>query len=266
MSSEDASHELAQLRHVLYLEGVSAVVRQLRADDLTDALMLACCLGPEAEEIVRRLVAEGGNTTGLLHKERSPQMVQLLVELGAELEEQNELGHTPLISAAFNGFAQSVRTLLELGADVNATSPEGVTALHSSVYPPNLEIVRTLLAAGAFHSPRDGTGATPLHCAMDEASPAIVLELLEAGADPQVRDDEGATPLEYLLASYECRGSDIGPKGMLLLRFGADCATPFSDGRIASAVARSREDLRGVPSFSTLINELERRSSAGNSQ
>jgi len=50
-------------------------------------------------------------------------------DLGASLNERDEHGMTPLLSAVMIGSVDRVRTLLEQGADPNCTASDGTTAL-----------------------------------------------------------------------------------------------------------------------------------------
>lgn len=63
------------------------------------ALMLACCGGHE-------------------------DIVKLLIDSGADLELQNESGHTPLMEAASGGHVEVAKILLENGAGINTHSDE----------------------------------------------------------------------------------------------------------------------------------------------
>jgi ankyrin repeat protein len=64
--------------------------------------------------------------------------VKLLCERGANLEEPNDEGYTPLMEASREGHMEVVEFLLDKGADVNAKIEEGV------------ETSLTLAASGGF--------------------------------------------------------------------------------------------------------------------
>ncbi len=59
----------------------------------------------------------------------SIRMVQLLIELGADVDVQSTGGYTPLMVAAGRGKTDIVKELLEAGANVNIKSKNGETAL-----------------------------------------------------------------------------------------------------------------------------------------
>jgi len=55
--------------------------------------------------------------------------IELLVELGADLESRTEGMVTPLHVAAINGRVQAVQALADAGCDLNAENEFGKTAL-----------------------------------------------------------------------------------------------------------------------------------------
>src|SRR6266566_9930492 len=65
------------------------------------------------------------------------------------------------------------RQLLEAGADVNDTDAEGRTPLHVAVIEKRIELVPLLLEKGANVSARTPSGDTPLHLAGRHGRPKI---------------------------------------------------------------------------------------------
>ena len=62
--------------------------------------------------------------------------VRFLLDLGANVNERNEYGDSPLLAAAINGKVGVVRVLMDAGADAYAEHPEvrwGFTALVAAV-------------------------------------------------------------------------------------------------------------------------------------
>src|SRR3546814_2567226 len=56
-------------------------------------------------------------------------IVALLLEHGARVDEENRDGRTPLMTAAIKGHLPAVRTLIDAGADVTRSDYTGRTAL-----------------------------------------------------------------------------------------------------------------------------------------
>jgi len=78
------------------------------------------------------------------------EVVEILLHAGANVEDHNENGHTPLMEAASAGYVNVAKVLLENGAGINTHSNEfKESALTLACYKGHLEMVRFLLAAGA---------------------------------------------------------------------------------------------------------------------
>lgn len=78
------------------------------------------------------------------------EVVKFLLEHGANVEDHNENGHTPLMEAASAGHVGLAKILLEHGAGINTHSNEfKESALTLACYKGHLDMVRFLLEAGA---------------------------------------------------------------------------------------------------------------------
>lgn len=80
---------------------------------------------------------------------------------------------TLLMAAAFNGRQEMVQWLLDQGADVAATNVEGSTALHLAAFLCWQETVELLLLHGADPSRKNLLGLTPLDQVADDWSPDL---------------------------------------------------------------------------------------------
>ncbi|MBX7221960.1 MAG: ankyrin repeat domain-containing protein [Blastocatellia bacterium] len=106
----------------------------------------------------------------LIQNLRSPDalpLVEFLLQAGAEVNDLNHFGQTPLMYLAEHrhpGHLEIVKKLLSAGADVNLSGPEGKTALMYAAdgtlsFPGDrLELVKVLLAAGAKADVLDRAG------------------------------------------------------------------------------------------------------------
>lgn len=80
---------------------------------------------------------------------RHPEVVDVLLEAGADPNVRQALGWTPLLGAAHNGDAASVRSLLAAGADPRAINDEGRSVLELAVERDDastIEAIRATLA------------------------------------------------------------------------------------------------------------------------
>lgn len=108
-------------------------------------------------------------------------------------------GVPALLHATDTGNLELVNLLLQAGADLEARDNIGWTALMAAIAVGSEELVRRLLAAGANpnHVAREDT---PLTTAVTDAPSVIVKQLLDHDADPDLRRPDGWTPL--MLAAF----------------------------------------------------------------
>lgn len=94
-------------------------------------------------------------------------MVRVLIEAGAEINASDERGWTALMKAAYNaeqdrGFADVVQALIDAGANVEAPIGYGIRPLMLAAGYGETAVVETLLRAGADVMARNDGGLTAL--------------------------------------------------------------------------------------------------------
>jgi ankyrin repeat protein len=111
-------------------------------------------------------------------------LLRLVLKHGANVNEAEEQGVTPLMTACVLGNDDAAEVLIKAGANVTAVDGYGKTALHQAAVACAPKIIETLIAKGASLSAEDKEGATPLQMAESANYPGRekVLELLK-GAD-----------------------------------------------------------------------------------
>jgi ankyrin repeat protein len=197
-------------------------------------------------DAVKLLLDAGANPVGqdefgfapLLIASKDLELVNLLLEAGADPNSDLVGGATVLHFAARQGNVPLVQRLLAIGMDVDlpeSYTADGYTALYRAVEEQHEEAVRTLLDHGAnpnkilkdswtciLYAVKIGhykilqmmvgrgadlrvtcqpEGWTALHIACREGHRLIVRLLLEAGSDVNARDASGATPLQLATAA-----------------------------------------------------------------
>jgi ankyrin repeat protein len=92
-------------------------------------------------------------------------IVKTFIEAGADINAGNadDLGYTPLMEAINDDRAEMVQFLLDNGADVNATDTIGGTALFRACVSARPELLKLLLKAGAAVDANNNEGSTALH-------------------------------------------------------------------------------------------------------
>lgn len=143
------------------------------------------------------------------------ELVELLLDHGADPNDRNDRRETALMHVAYQGtiverrlvdaYLKVMKMLLDAGADINAKDKSGSTALMFSLFPedtfgkyPNVEIIKALLAAGADVNIADKSGMTALHLVCGYQRDDLAMYLLRKGADPALTDKAGRTPWALL--------------------------------------------------------------------
>jgi len=115
-------------------------------------------------------------------------LVQALIEAGANVTLTNQFGTSALTEAAIVGSAPVIDALLEAGADPNARNPEGETPLMAVARGGNVEAARRLLDAGAeINAREDWGGQSALMWAAAQRQADMVGFLASRGADLDAR-------------------------------------------------------------------------------
>lgn len=93
--------------------------------------------------------------------------------------------------------AEIMQILIDAGADLEARDAHGATALISAAFNQNADITASLITAGANVAAENDNGATALHFAALNNGPAVLTQLMNAGADIYSTDSNGKTAFDY---------------------------------------------------------------------
>ena len=203
-------------------------------DDLYTPLHTACSAtgdgGQSSSSSAASSISNGdGNNNGKSNaNDNSPgpvspgnlEVLNLLLEKGADVNACNKWRETPLLIAANNGHVEAVKALLKSGADPSLCSEAGWSALTFAAHKGYSDIVRLLLVAQAPVNCRVTEDlSTPLHKACAGSKPghlSAVTQLLGGNADVHALNKWRETPL--LTAANHGQDKAVGE----LLRYGAD--------------------------------------------
>ncbi|SCO16926.1 related to ankyrin [Fusarium fujikuroi] len=125
------------------------------------------------------------------------QVIQLLLQSGADVNAIDELGHTPLYMASYYGFTDTVEILIKNGAYIDIKSASGETPLHCGSRQGHFAATQLLLQNGADMGSKDNCGRTPLHHACRSGN-LEVFKLIIGSSQTQTlneADHWGSTPL-----------------------------------------------------------------------
>ena len=165
----------------------------------------------------------------------APDMVDLLVDAGADLDATNDYGIAPLALACDNGSGAMVTRLLEAGADPDLPRSTGETPLMTCARTGALGAVTALLATGVdVNAAESWHGQTALMWAVGERHTAVARALVDRGADIHARSSAGYTAL--LIAAR----ADEPELARLLIAAGADVNDAAPDGLTPLLVATVR--------------------------
>jgi len=146
-------------------------------------------------------IIPGGLSRTSLHfasAEGNVEVVQSLLDKGADVNERNAEHESALYVASDEGKLEVVKLLIKYGAEVDLPNKFGFTPLHAASHLGHRDIAELLLDHGANIDTQDQELLSPLHAASWNGEPEIVRLLLERGADIHIRDIERRTP--YALA------------------------------------------------------------------
>ena len=177
----------------------------------------------------------GLNTAAAIGDAAAIRDIKGMLDEGRDVNEKDPSvdGATALIIASFTGHLNVVQLLLDEGAEVDAKGNDGRAALFAAFQNGHLEVVQALLAKGADIDAQMNNGATALIVASQNGHLEVVQALLAKGADVNVKMSDGRTAL--ILASYAGHLKVV----QALLTKGADVNAKANNGWTALDAARS---------------------------
>lgn len=123
------------------------------------------------------------------------------------INQKDDYGFTVLHGLAAEENYEIFQFLIDNGANVNEKNDSGITPLHLSAWP---EVVELLVKNGADLEAKSNTGDTPLISLSAEQESEDVMEaLLKAGADVNARNNSGKSALDIASRREESRKISI---------------------------------------------------------
>ena len=177
------------------LEGKDMVVSPLHFACQTNSTQILDTLlnnGADIDEVIMC----GGSPLCFAALLGKTEMVRYLLCRGARIGLAGPDGYNDLHGAARKGHSEICKVLVEHGADINCQHPiTWDSALSYAAAGGHHKTLLTLLSLGANINNRAWTGFTPVAVACQNSHLANVVSLLQAGADTNLPDVQGAPPI-----------------------------------------------------------------------
>jgi ankyrin repeat protein len=171
-----------------------------------------------------------------------------LISKGADVNQADGKGFTPLMAALGRKTTDVAELLIAKGANVNAHSPQGYSPLMVAVFLGHPEMVKLLLDHGAGLNDKEKSGHNATHFAAAATMPgapvgveenpatpasrlAVLKLLLEKGGDPRVAASDGDPLLVEICPEVPIETIE------LLLDHGDDVNAKSAEGRTALMAA-----------------------------
>lgn len=182
---------------------VKQIIPELNDGKTTLGIALLIASKNGQEEIVDELLNAGADinyedfagTTALIvaSKEGHAEVVQKLLQSGADITQEDYEKRTAWWFAIMSGNARTVKAFLDTKQLETQKKEAGLTAASLKGYE---NIVKILLDDGVNINTPTLDGWTPLSVACEENKIEIVEILIQAGADVNVKGENGKTPLQ----------------------------------------------------------------------
>ena len=139
------------------------------------------------------------------------EIVQLLVERGASIDDFNALHQQPLAVAVRTGQIENIKYLIDKGANLDNVDIFKNTLMHHAIHNEtecNLDVVKFFIKTDddiSKANKQNSEGQTPLHVAVSVGNEFVTKFLIGRGADGTVQDLMGRTPLLIALDQFSTR-------------------------------------------------------------
>ena len=175
------------------------------------ALLLACVHGEYSKICVLleagadpNIANKNGNACihYAAHDDFSKEVLQAILDQGADVNAENHQNQTALIWACERGDADIIHILLRAEADLTIADMDGNTCLHHAVNKYcTKDVLQAVINQGPDVNATNKKKQTPLLRACQNVLNVKIGILLDAGADPTIADEDGNTCLYFSVLS-----------------------------------------------------------------
>jgi ankyrin repeat protein len=244
-SHRDADDALDIVKVLMRLDSKHSVIRDSRG-----RTPLHFAVTGSSDRVSKWLIENGSSINAVtydncqtpLHVIRMTSSMNLLLDAGANINQQDKLGCTLGHIAALAGQEHLVKAVIDRRARLGIKDNSGRTMLYCAVIKRSPPIVTMLLKAGLDVNAKTHEGNTPLHLAVQSFRSDILQLLIEQGADLSLTNGVHFTPLHQCVFT----GDEISLRPLLdLIKARRPSLIDARDGRkrtplhIAATLARS---------------------------
>lgn len=117
-------------------------------------------------------------------------VIEKLVEDGADLESKDKYGMRPVLWAAWFGHLEAIKVLITGGATPLCTNKQGMGILHCAAQNNHVGVMNFIFESLENMNINEGeiTGRTPLHLASEAGHIEAVMRLIDMSCDANARD------------------------------------------------------------------------------
>uniref|UniRef100_A0A8C5WD73 Fibronectin type III and ankyrin repeat domains 1 n=1 Tax=Leptobrachium leishanense TaxID=445787 RepID=A0A8C5WD73_9ANUR len=131
-----------------------------------------------------------------VNKNEDAKVISILQTGQVKADTPDKFGLTPLMVAAQKGHLRLVELLIDHGADINQEDGSGKNSLMLACFSGHLDVVQCLRERGASWEGRDRCGSTAMHWAADGGHLNIIQWMIDDGCEVDVKDHSSQwTPL-----------------------------------------------------------------------
>lgn len=170
---------------------------------------------------------------------------EFLLERKVPVNERTPIGQTALHFAANSGGPEMINLLLDSGADLNASYGPGYQPIHLSVLSGNIQAAEALLRRGAGINTKMGDGNQPIHLSVARGDPQVIKYLISRNADIGAQNNTGQTALHIAVQSRNITAIET------LLSLGANYLALDALGSSPISLAQQSGDRNIIDTFQT---------------
>lgn len=147
-------------------------------------------------------------------------LLQKCLDAGMDVMHRTKQGHTALHYAAENptDTIEIIDLLIDHGADVNDNNGSWGTPLHFAASKGTKEAIEHLINKGADIEAKDSNGNRPIHLSAQYGSKDTMKALIDAGANTHSKNNEGKTPMELLFSRLIAFTSKVNQEALERLK------------------------------------------------